>query len=218
MTSAVLLCVPHLTVAPFLLGCRCCFLPVLLLSTTFHWDLWELPVFHSPQMNITSGFWGFPRGLPNLLVLSRDEEGALADQQLSWARAEGCAGRVGGTWGQRCPFPLQAFPSGLLELLSGNGEQMQCPVRAPAHASELPSVLCLYPQKLLESWDDDGKHQWNISYLTKLSFCISLKTQIPSLNKLKQLLLQTGKKDWLRSNSMLLEKKEQNRWAKCSCS
>lgn len=41
-----------------------------------------------------------------------------------------------------------------------------------------------------------------------------MKTQAPSLNKLKQLLLQTGKKNWLRSNSMLHEKKELNRWAK----
>lgn len=38
--------------------------------------------------------------------------------------------------------------------------------------------------------------------------------QAPSLNKLKQLLLQTGKKNWLQSNSMLHGKKELNRWAK----
>lgn len=88
VTSALLLCVLHLTMAPLLLGCRCCFLPGLLLCTTFQWGLWKLLVFHSWQMNIISGFWAFPRGLPNLLVIPRDEEGAPADQQLSWARTD----------------------------------------------------------------------------------------------------------------------------------
>lgn len=79
--------------------------------------------------------------------MPRDEEGAAA-VTLSQGRGLLYWGG-GGTLGHRCPFPFQALPGGLGELLSGrstsNGKQMQSPVLASAHVPGVPSVLGLYP-------------------------------------------------------------------------